>query len=69
MLSVVMVSYPRRQQLRRMMRAARFAGGGMIASVGAVLLARADYAGLGSRSGRSRCGMPFLRFSGARPVL
>jgi len=38
MLSVVMVSYPRRQQLRRLKRAARHAGGGIIASVGAVLL-------------------------------
>jgi hypothetical protein len=46
MLSVVMVSYPRRQQLRRLMRAARAAGGAIIASLGALLTASAGYAGL-----------------------
>jgi hypothetical protein len=46
MLSAVTVSYPRRQQFRRLMRAARLAGGAMIASVGAVLLASAGYRGL-----------------------
>ncbi len=46
MLRVVMVSYPRRQQLRRLMRAARLGGGAIIALVGALLLASAGYAGL-----------------------
>jgi hypothetical protein len=46
MLSAMTVSYPRRQQLRRVMRAARLAAGAMIASVGAVLLASAGYTGL-----------------------
>jgi hypothetical protein len=46
MLSAMTVSYPRRQQLRRVMRAARLAAGAMIASIGAVLLASAGYPGL-----------------------
>jgi hypothetical protein len=46
MLNAVTVSYPRRQQVRRQMRATRLAAGAMIASVGAVLLASAGYAGL-----------------------
>jgi Nuclease-related domain len=46
MLSAMTVSYPRRQQLRRLMRAAKFAGGAMITSIAAVLLGSAGYAGL-----------------------
>jgi hypothetical protein len=46
MLSAVTVSYPRRQQLHRLLRAARLAAGAMIASVGALLLGSAGYAGL-----------------------
>jgi hypothetical protein len=45
MLSAVLASYPRRQQLRRLMRAARYAGGAAIASGCAVLLASAGHAG------------------------
>jgi hypothetical protein len=40
------VSYPRRQQLRRLMGAVRLAAGAMIASIGAVLVARAGFAGI-----------------------
>ena len=46
MLRAMTVSYPRRQQLRRLMRAVRLAAGAMIASIGAVLVARAGYAGI-----------------------
>jgi hypothetical protein len=46
MLSAVTVSYPRRQQLHRLLRAARLAAGAMLASVGALLLGSAGYAGL-----------------------
>jgi hypothetical protein len=46
MLSVMTVSYPRRQQLRRLMRAARLAGGAMITAVGAVLAGSVGYAAL-----------------------
>jgi hypothetical protein len=41
MLSAVTVSYPRRQQLRRLMRAARLAASAAIASVATGLLASA----------------------------
>ena len=51
MLSAVLASYPRRQQLRRLMRAARYAGAAAIASVGAVLLERAGHAGHASALG------------------
>jgi hypothetical protein len=40
------VSYPRRQQLRRLMHAFRLAAGAMIASIGAVLVASAGHAGI-----------------------
>jgi hypothetical protein len=46
MLSAVTVSYPRRQQLRRLMRAARLAASAAIASVATGLLASAGYVGL-----------------------
>jgi Nuclease-related domain len=46
MLNAMTVSYPHRQQLRRLMRAARLAGGAIIASVAAVLLESAGYAGI-----------------------
>jgi hypothetical protein len=46
MLSAVTVSYPRRQQLRRLMRAARLAAGAVIASVVAAMTASAGNAGL-----------------------
>jgi len=45
MLSAVSVSYPRRQQLRRLMRAARLAASAAIASVATGLLASAGYVG------------------------
>ena len=46
MLTVMTVSYPRRQQVRRLMRAAKLAAGAMIALIGAVLLASAGHQGL-----------------------
>src|SRR3954452_16614700 len=44
MLSAMTVSYPRRQQLRRLMRAVMLAAAAMIASIAAVLVASAGYA-------------------------
>jgi uncharacterized membrane protein len=46
MLSAMTVSYPLRQQVRRVMRAAKLAAGAMISLIGAVLLASAGHAGL-----------------------
>jgi hypothetical protein len=46
MLSAMTVSYPRRQQVRRVLRAAKLVTGAMIALIGAVLLASAGHAGL-----------------------
>jgi hypothetical protein len=46
MLSVVMASYPRRQQLRRLMSAARYAGCAAIATAASALLASAGQIGL-----------------------
>ncbi|MEO8690876.1 MAG: nuclease-related domain-containing protein [Solirubrobacteraceae bacterium] len=46
MLRAVLASYPRRQQIRRLARAARFAGGSAIASAGAVALASVDQTAL-----------------------
>ena len=46
MLNAMTVSHPRRQQVRRVMRAAKLAAGAMIALVGAVLLTSAGYTGL-----------------------
>ncbi|MEO8690872.1 MAG: nuclease-related domain-containing protein [Solirubrobacteraceae bacterium] len=46
MLSAMTVSYPRRQQVRRVMRGARLAAGAMIALIGAALLVSAGYTGL-----------------------
>ena len=46
MLSVVMVSYPRRQQLRRLMSAARYAGCAAVAAAASALLASAGQTGL-----------------------
>jgi hypothetical protein len=45
MLSAVTVSYPRRQQFRRLMRAARLAASAAIASIATGLLASAGYVG------------------------
>jgi hypothetical protein len=53
MLSAMTVSYPRRQQLRRLMRAARLAGGTMITAVAAVLLGSAGYTSLAFSLGAS----------------
>jgi hypothetical protein len=44
MLPAVTVSDPRRQQVRRMMRAVRHAAGAMIASIGTVFAASAGHA-------------------------
>jgi hypothetical protein len=46
MLSAMTVSYPRRPQLRRPMRAVMLAAGAVIASIGAVVVASAGYAGI-----------------------
>jgi hypothetical protein len=46
MLNAMTVSYPRRQQVRRVMRAAKLAAGAMIALIGAVLLTSAGHPGL-----------------------
>jgi len=46
MLSAMTVSYPRRQQVRRVMRAARLAAGALIALISAVPLASAGHPGL-----------------------
>jgi hypothetical protein len=46
MLSAMTVSYPRRQQVRRVMRAAKLAAGAMIALIGAVVLASAGHPAL-----------------------
>ena len=46
MLGVVMVSYPRRQQFRRLLSAARFAGCAAIAAAASTVLAKAGQIGL-----------------------
>jgi hypothetical protein len=60
MLSVVMTSYPRRQQLRRLMGAARFAGCAAIAAAASPLLASAGHAGLAVALGAVAVGMALL---------
>ena len=60
MLSVVMTSYPRRQQLRRLMSAARFAGCAAIAAAASPLLASAGHAGLAVALGAAAVGLGLL---------
>ena len=60
MLSVVMTSYPRRQQLRRLMSAARFAGCAAIAVAASPLLASAGHAGLAVALGAAAVGLGLL---------
>jgi hypothetical protein len=60
MLSAVLASYPRRQQLRRLMRATRYAGGAAIASGYAVVLASAGYAGPAAALGAFAIALGFL---------
>jgi hypothetical protein len=57
MLSVMMMSYPRRQQLRRLMRATRFAGCAAIAAAGSALLASANHASLAVALGAVAAGL------------
>ena len=60
MLRAMTVSYPRRQQLRRLMRAVKLAAGAVIASIGAVLVASAGYAGIAFSLGAVAIGMGLL---------
>ena len=69
MLSVVMTSYARRQQLRRLMSAARSAGCAAIAAAASPLLASAGHAGLAVALGAAAVGLEAAESSRAAPGL